>query len=83
MYNSLNKRIENHVFVIDADYKEAKHNVVAAFLDNQATNKLTGIQKSDLKDENSARRICGKLYGGKTYFKMIWKVELRKNRHCK
>ena len=83
MHNTLNKRIENHVFVIDADYKEAKHNVVAALIDNQATNKLTGIQKSDLKDENSARRICGKLYGGKTYFKMIWKVELRRNRQCK
>ena len=69
------------MFVIDADYKEAKHNVVAALIANQATNKLTGIQKSDLKDETSARRICGKLYRGKTYFKLIWHVESRKNRH--
>ena len=83
VHNTLNKRIENHVFVIDADYKEAKHNVAAALINNQATNKLTGIQKSDLKDENSARRICGKLYGEKTYFLMIWQVELRKYRHCK
>ena len=60
MHNTLNKRIENRVFVIDADYKVAKHNAVAALIDNQATNKLTGIQKSDLKDENAARRICGK-----------------------
>ena len=45
MHNTLNKRIENHVFVIDANYKEAKHNVVATLIDNQATNKLTGIQK--------------------------------------
>ena len=83
MHNTQNKRIENHVFVIDADYKEAKHNVVAALIDNQATNKLTGIQKSDLKDKTTARRICGKLYRGKTIFKMIWQVELRRNRYCK
>ena len=71
------------MFVIDVDYKEAKHNAIAALIDNQATNKRTGIQKSDLKDENSARSICGELYGGKTYLKMIWHVELRKYRHCK
>ena len=77
--NSLNKRKENHVFVINADFRDKKNDVVAALIDNKARNKLTGIQKSDLKDKYSMRRICSKLYGGKSFFDRIWHIQLKKN----
>ena len=77
--NNLNKRRENHVFVINADFKEEKNDVVAALIDNQARSQLTGIQKSDLKDKYSMRRICSKLYGGKTFFDRIWHIQLKEN----
>ena len=65
MHNTLNKRIENHVFVIDADYKEAKHNILAALIDNQATIKFTGIQNSDLKE-----------FSEKNLWEIIWRENI-------
>ena len=79
VHNAINKRKENHVFVVDADYKDKKLDVRAGLIDNQMRNQLTGIQESDLKDKESMRRICSKLYGGNTYFNMIWRFELKKN----
>jgi len=79
VHSAINKRKENHVFVVNADYKDQKYDVRAALIDNQMRNKLTGIQGSDLKDKESMRRICSKLYGGITYFNMIWRFELKKN----
>ena len=45
-----------------------------AIIDNQVHTKLTGIEDSDVKDVNSMRRVCKKLYGGKTFFTHCWQV---------
>ena len=70
--NTLNRRKENHVFVIDADYKEAKQNVVASLIDNQATNKLTGCIKIKGLDSNFG--ACKN-----SYFKRYNKLFLMQN----
>ena len=72
-----NKKTEKHAFVFDADYKCDKAKVKGAIIDNQAHTKLTGIEDSDVKDVQSMRRVCHRLYGGKTFFTHCWLV-LRK-----
>ena len=68
---------ENHAFVFDADYINEDKKVKGAIIDNQTHTKLTGIEESDVRDLTSMRRVCMKLYGGKTFFNGGW--EVRKN----
>jgi len=69
------KRDERHAFVFDADYKNEEKKVKGAIIDNQVHTKLTGIEDSDVKDVNSMRRVCKKLYGVKTFFTQhCWQV---------
>ena len=69
-----NKKTEKHAFVFDADYKCEKAKVKGAIIDNQTHTKLTGIEDSDVKDVQSMRRVCHRLYGGKTFFTHCWMV---------
>ena len=68
---------EKHAFVFDADYRCDIKNVKGAIIDNQVHTKLTGIEDSDVKDVKSMRRVCMKLYGGKTFFTHCYKVQRR------
>ena len=59
------KKEEKHAFVFDADYVNVEKKVKGAIIDNQVHTKLTGIEESDVKDIQSMRNVCHKLYGGK------------------
>lgn len=72
-----NKKKEYHAFVFDADYVNEEKKVKGAIIDNQSHNKLTGIEDSDVKNEQRMRRVCLKLYGGKTFFTHCWEVRLK------
>ena len=68
------KKEEKHAFVFDADYVNVEKKVKGAIIDNQVHTKLTGIEESDVKDIQSMRNVCHKLYSGKTFFTHCWMV---------
>ena len=68
------KKTEYHAFVFEADYVNKEKKVKGAIIDNQSHNMLTGIQESDVRDVDSMRRVCLKLYGGVTKFTHCWEV---------
>ena len=72
-----NKKKEYHAFVFDADYVNKEKKVKGAIIDNQSHNKLTGIEESDVRNTHRMRRVCLKLYGGKTFFTHCWEVRLK------
>ena len=72
--NKRSKREEEHLFVLDADFIDHKTGYRGAIIDNQLHTQLTLIEPNDLVTVDSQRRICSKLFGGKTFFKVCWLV---------
>ena len=76
--NKYSKRDEEHLFILDADYVDKKTGYRGAIIDNQLHTQLTLIEPKDLVNLHSMRRICTKLFGGKTFFNICWLVTKKK-----
>ena len=74
VFNKYSKRDEEHLFILDADYVDKKTGYRGAIIDNQLHTQLTLIEPKDLVSLHSMRRICTKLFGGKTFFNICWLV---------
>ena len=64
--------------MFDADYVNEEKKFKGTIIDNQSLNMLTGIHESDVRDVDSMRKVCLKLYGRVTKFTHCWEVKKSK-----